>query len=406
MPQDVTSWLSKLRLDLQPDEHTAPLLSNPLRNGLLLAGIAAAVTSQPLPGIHQPVNTLAAARSNLLVAAARLGLLSSGFAAAAAAAVLERDRFEALAASSSASAPHHQHHPYGLRGHGALRARSSSPGRLMAVGGAAGCSPVRIQRAPSSSGSNNCCYGGGGSGTSPLKQLRGRSHSRSRSRSPNPCSYKGSSCGGGGCAGLTLDDVERCGCFAAVATGPGVSPATSAHWEPAGRLLHEQGAGDSSVLSSPASSCCCDCWACAHLQGTVLEHGVLELLEMCVAGDTSCMWGLLYALQQVFPVVPAAAGKPQPGSPTKQQQLKAQGDGVSARKPGAASTRGVHGVSGSAGNKHSLRPDRGSASGPGAAGASSSSQHNSNSGCITVQPLQGPSWRSFQLPYNAAELAE
>lgn len=178
-----------------------------------------------------------------------------------------------------------------------------------------------------------------------------------------------------------LDSASTCRCLLVVATGPGLagSCAQEQPWQ-------QQGCGElASVLCSPASSCCCDCWACQQLQGSVLEHAVLQLLELTLAGDTSCMWGVLYALQQAYPVVPSS--RQGPASPVR-------GAG------GAARGRAKQGRTGSPQKQQARQlqqqQEEEQQSAAGASGA--------GSGRITVQPLQGPSWRRFQLPYTAAEL--
>jgi hypothetical protein len=359
--QDVCLWLSKLRLDVLPEEYTAPLLSNPLRNGLLLAGVAAAVTQQPLPGIHQPVTTLAAARDNLLTAAARLNLVSAQFACAAAVAAAQQDKDQALGAlgpsprqgSASCDSP-------GFRG---LRARS----------GARFSSPVRTR----------------GRRSSPVQERSYRS--RSCSVSPNRA-YQGGLYSGSGCTGIGLDTNSSCGCFAVVAAGPGVHGLTSgvatAHQRQQVHRRQQQQHGElASLLCGPASSCGCDCWACQQLQGSVLEHAVLQLLELVMAGDTSCVWGLLYALQQAYPVV---------------QCISSQGPPSPVKKPGSAAGRARQASS----SPQKLQQQQHL----GAAGADkdsgSAAGDVSSAGCIVVEPLQGPSWRGFQLPYTAAELTK
>jgi len=374
--QDITSWLSRLRLDLLPDEPSQPLLNNPLRNGLLLAGIAAGVTRQPLPGIHQPVKSLAAARANLLKAASHLSLVCSSFAAAAAAAAAQRDKDEALKGQASASSLTGQ----GLAVHG-------SPGFRAGSGGTLPGSPLRGR---ARSGLTSCS-----SSSSPLKAFeQQRSHSGSRNGSPNRSGLgqRDSRCGSYG--GVLLDVTSNsCQCFTVVAAGPGAQSL-------AGEPVHL--ADEASVLCGPASSCGCDCWACQQLDGTVLEHAVLQLLELVIAGDLSCIWGLLYALQQSFPVArtghrassptkaaSAAASKAtsadtMPSNPAKdhqqqrQQKLQVPGKEKQGSSCGVAGRKGSEGVGLKCGG---------------------------SSGCV-VQPLQGPSWRSFLLPYTADELQE
>lgn len=413
-------WLCKLRLDLLPDEHTQPLLSNPLRNGLLLAGIAAAVTAQPLPGIHQPTKTLASARNNLLTAASHLGLISGRFAQSAAAAAAQRDKDEALApkclpgASSSSSRVQSTTGSPGFKA-GAAGARVLLPG---------GSSPVR--RRARSTGMLAGSFCGSSSSISPTRERsRHSSHHHHRNNnsssacvSPNRSYSHFSSSSGSrldsGWGGLMLDTSTSCDCFVSVAAGPGVHSlsdgVSGSDWGGAGR----HGGGDdpapSSLLCAPASDCGCDCWACQVLDGTVLEHAVLQLLELVVAGDNSCMWGLLYALQQAFPVVPsthslssspqrrvgggasaAASGKGRQAHssqakppPPQQQQRAVQGEGRQRSSHGDKAKQGTDSSQGTVGCVQ------------GAGGG----------GCIVVQPLQGASWRRFQLPYTAQELQE
>lgn len=386
--QDVCEWLSRMRLDLLPEEPSQPLLLNPLRNGLLLAGIAAALTLQPLSGIFQPVSTLAAARANLLAAAARLGMVSTRFACSAAAAAARRDKEEALGMQGSSDSrpclwvvkdpPGSQ---FGQRGptRGVVGLRS--PVRCAGVrGSSAASSPVR-QSCRSRSASPYRCY----------------SYQRAGGYPARP---------GSGGNGLVLDPGSTCACFVVAATGPAgvqgiMGDGGSSQHLPGGQHYHQhqyqQQQQQLVGLCGPASSCCCCCWACQQLEGTVLEHAVLQLLELVMAGDTSCMWGLLYALQQAFPVVPdhprmcSPARRQlspcrQPVRPQQQQQQQAAQEG---RGPGRQ---------GGAGAAATAAAARG---GGGAGGLLSSS-----GACTVVQPLQGPSWRTFQLPYTAAELKE
>jgi hypothetical protein len=397
--QDVSSWLSRMRLDLLPEELTAPLLSNPLRNGLLLAGIAAAVTQQPLHGICQPVTTLAAARSNLMVAAAALGLVSPAFAAAAAAAAARRDQADAHTAAQD---------PGGLR-QGCAGQGLSPDARPGFKGSVGSSSPVRGR-----------CHS---SSRSPV-----RGGPRSLSGSPTR-GYPGSRTADS-CSGMALDGSNSCWCFAAVATGPG-----GLHSSMVGAWGHGSHDGRGTepaapVLCDPASSCCCGCWACQQLSGTVLEHAVLQLLEFVLVGDTSCMWGLLYALQQAFPVMLGMdVHNPRAKSPAHAADARVAGRARQAPSGDTVQQQQQQGPSSGAstGTGQSVKPQQHSVKAPGlgtAAGAvkasgtklgsgvprgthsSSGGSSGSSSGCVVVQPLQGPNWRSFLLPYTAGELQE
>ncbi|KAF5839199.1 hypothetical protein DUNSADRAFT_1336 [Dunaliella salina] len=73
--RDTRQWLSSLSLDLLPEEETAPMLENPLRNGVLLCDVAAAVTGAPIPDATCEPPDQQAARSNILLALDHLGLL-------------------------------------------------------------------------------------------------------------------------------------------------------------------------------------------------------------------------------------------------------------------------------------------------------------------------------------------
>jgi len=73
--RDTRHWLSSLSLDLLPEEETAPMLENPLRNGVLLCDVAAAVTGAPIPNATCEPPDQQAARSNILLALDHLGLL-------------------------------------------------------------------------------------------------------------------------------------------------------------------------------------------------------------------------------------------------------------------------------------------------------------------------------------------
>jgi hypothetical protein len=183
--QDIHAWLCGLHLGRLLEQHLQqpqqPLLANPMCNGLLLAGIAEAVSqhhSQPLATIPQrPVTDLAAARGNLLAAASRLGMVSGGFAAAAGAVAAARDRAVA-GGSGAASSP--------LAERGREWRSIASTGRSSPLGG-------ERRTAPS---------------------LGGRSPSRSR-RSPGRGSYAAA------CVCFTATAAAATGAcgFAAVATG-------------------------------------------------------------------------------------------------------------------------------------------------------------------------------------------
>jgi hypothetical protein len=111
-----------------------------------------------------------------------------------------------------------------------------------------------------------------------------------------------------------------------------------------------------------------------------LEHAVLQLLELTLAGDTSCMWGLLYALQQAYPVVPDS-----------------QQGAASPVRGAAGAARGTAKQRRNGSPQKQLQQEEQQQQSAAAAGAA-------GSGRVTVQPMQGPSWRSFKLPYTAAEL--
>jgi hypothetical protein len=382
--QDVCEWLSRMRLDLLPEEPSQPLLLNPLRNGLLLAGIAAALTLQPLSGIFQPVSTLAAARANLLAAAARLGMVSTRFACSAAAAAARRDKEEALGMQgSSDNRPCLWVDKDSPRSKGGLM--RGPTGGLVGLRSPVWCAGVR----------------GSSAASSPVRQ-----GCRSRSASPNRC-YSYQRAGGyaarpgSGGNGLALDPGSTCGCFVVAATGPAgvhgmMGDGGPSQHLPSGQSQHQHQFQQQQVgLCGPASSCCCGCWACQQLEGTVLEHAVLQLLELVMAGDTSCMWGLLYALQQAFPVIP---DDPRMCSPVRRQQSSPCRQPVRAQHQQQQEGRG-HGRQGGAGAAAAAAA---TARGGGAAGGLLSS----SSACTVVQPLQGPSWRTFQLLYTAAELKE
>jgi hypothetical protein len=122
------------------------------------------------------------------------------------------------------------------------------------------------------------------------------------------------------------------------------------------------------------SGCDCGCSLCANLAGagSVTDHAVLGLLERVLAGDSSCMWGLLHALQQVFPVAPPPA--------------------AAAAAGGGAATQRAAGCQAAAGQ-------RGSATGPQLLVPAAP-----RCGVVTVQPLQGASWRQCVLSCSAADL--
>ncbi|GIL82243.1 hypothetical protein Vretifemale_11156, partial [Volvox reticuliferus] len=72
-------WLDDLGLAVSPTEESLPLLDNPLRNGLLLAALAARVVGSPLPTgvVTAPPRDVRSARTNILCALDHLGLLAA-----------------------------------------------------------------------------------------------------------------------------------------------------------------------------------------------------------------------------------------------------------------------------------------------------------------------------------------
>jgi hypothetical protein len=282
--------------------------------------------------------------------------------------------------------------------------QGSGPNPHSGFNGSLGSSPVR-RRCHSSS-------------RSPV-----RGCSRSRSVSPNR-SYPGGRAADS-CCGMALDGSNTCGCFVAVATGPGgLHSSMAGTWGPGAQdSTHSDPAAP--VLCDPASSCCCGCWVCQQLAGTVLEHAVLQLLEFVLVGDTSCMWGLLYALQQAFPVVlgsslsspcaksPAraadagASGRARQGHIGVTAQQRQQGPRSSSSSTGTAqAVKPQHSVQGSGAEAVKASGAKQGLGVPNRTNSSSSSSGGCSSACIVVQPLQGPSWRSFLLPYSAVELQE
>jgi hypothetical protein len=323
--QDVLDWLSKLRLDLVPSELSTSLLRHPIRNGLLLAGVAAALTGESLSAVACPVKSLAAARGNLLRAAAHLGMIGSSFAtAAAAAAAAKQDQ----AAAAAAAAP-----AVGGRSRSCSRDRSGS--RSVSPCREHGwCASVEWWQLP---GGQQGCSG--------------------RDISPGRNNRNSSSCT---TAADAKDGAAVCECFYAAAA------ATAA-----GGI---QGSVAGLQILTATGTCCCSCWCCTLLEGkgSMLEHAVLQLLEQVLAGDGISMWGLLYALQQRWPVpLSAAPFTSQAGLAIRQlqrrRQMQQQLHLQQRRQQGAAGTRG-----------------RGS--------------------LVTVQPHTGPCWRTFQMPCSAQEL--
>ncbi|GIL67138.1 hypothetical protein Vafri_20588, partial [Volvox africanus] len=72
-------WLDELGLAVTSAEESLPLLDNPLRNGLLLAALAARVVGSPLPNgvVTDPPRDVRSARTNILCALDHLGLLAA-----------------------------------------------------------------------------------------------------------------------------------------------------------------------------------------------------------------------------------------------------------------------------------------------------------------------------------------
>jgi hypothetical protein len=391
-----------LRLDLLPGEASASLLSNPIRNGLLLACIAAALTGQSLTAVAQPVRDIPTARYNLLRAVAHLGMIGVEFAAGAAAVAAEADREDALQAGS----------PDQL-GHAAAAA---------AGGGAS--SPTFRSR---------CC-------THSRSRSRSRSRGRrqhSRSRSPNRRPDNSSSTDQLALAIMPDRNVSsaavsklhvRDGPLAIIDAAAAAAAAQHACASPRARrqrrLQQQQqgspetwpdwrqqragsptlGPGDllqticCDCFSAAAAgscderscSCSCCCWGCSMLPGgTVLEHAMFQLLEAVLAGDAGAMWGLLYSLQQRCPAPGPTAARSRSskaaGSLQRQKAAAAPHAAVSSQAlvvsaPAAAAAEAMPGGAGFAG-------------------------FGCGSSLLTVRPLVGPSWRCFKLPYSAHDLS-
>lgn len=394
--QDIAAWLGKLRLDLLPGEATAPLLSNPVRNGLLLGAIAAALTGQTLTAVAQPVNDIPTARYNLLRAAGHLGMVSVCFAAEAAAAAAENDREDALRASSPEVGT------AGAAGAGVASGSPTSRGRSRSKSrsrsrGAEGRSSKSCSTEQSSSKSRK-------SHLSPTPSAR---------RTPGAAAVDGAAFGstiGGALGSLTPEAVGINAVAAAVATRACMSPRLRRrrrlqqqhhqHFPEPGRDWRQQrscsptaapgglltslccecfaaaAAGGCSVIGSSAEAgmgCSCSCWCCETLPGgTVLEHAVFQLLEAVLAGDSGAMWGLLYALQQRCPA-PATARQQLLQQQRRKQQQGEDNGGISSTHQEEGAAPAVLGYS-------------------------------SGTGLVSVKPLVGPSWRGLKLPYSAEEM--
>eukprot|EP00198_Chlamydomonas_reinhardtii_P010404 XP_001699741.1 predicted protein [Chlamydomonas reinhardtii] len=77
--RETRHWLEDLGLMVSHVEEAAPLLDNPLRNGLLLAALAVRLTGMPLPAgvLTDPPRDVRSARTNVLCAVDHLGLLAA-----------------------------------------------------------------------------------------------------------------------------------------------------------------------------------------------------------------------------------------------------------------------------------------------------------------------------------------
>ncbi|KAG2493167.1 hypothetical protein HYH03_008589 [Edaphochlamys debaryana] len=129
--RETRHWLEDLSLRVSPAEEAAPLLDNPLRNGVLLAALAARLVGAPLPAgvLTVPPRDVRSARTNILGALDHLGLLAAPWAPPADAEL--RARAEAAAAELAAAAAV-------IGGAGTGRSRSPSPARNTGAPSAAG----------------------------------------------------------------------------------------------------------------------------------------------------------------------------------------------------------------------------------------------------------------------------
>ncbi|EFJ46337.1 hypothetical protein VOLCADRAFT_93166 [Volvox carteri f. nagariensis] len=82
LERETRQWLDDMGLTVTPAEESLPLLDNPLRNGLLLAALAACLAGSPLPAgvVTDPPRDVRSARTNILCALDHLGLLAAPWA--------------------------------------------------------------------------------------------------------------------------------------------------------------------------------------------------------------------------------------------------------------------------------------------------------------------------------------
>ncbi|KAG2436334.1 hypothetical protein HXX76_006643 [Chlamydomonas incerta] len=133
--RETRHWLEDLGLMVSPVEEAAPLLDNPLRNGLLLAALAVRLTGTPLPTgvLTDPPRDMRSARTNILCAVDHLGLLAAPWAPPAS--EEQRARAESAASDLAAAAA--------AIGSGNGRSRSPSPSRSGANMGSSGIIAIK-----------------------------------------------------------------------------------------------------------------------------------------------------------------------------------------------------------------------------------------------------------------------
>ncbi|KAG2454521.1 hypothetical protein HYH02_000368 [Chlamydomonas schloesseri] len=131
--RETRHWLEDVGLMVSPAEEAAPLLDNPLRNGLLLASLAVRLTGTPLPAgvLTDPPRDVRSARTNILCAVDHLGLLAAPWAPP----TNEEQRVRAEAAASDLAAA--------AAAIGTGRSRSPSPSHSGANMGSSGIIAIK-----------------------------------------------------------------------------------------------------------------------------------------------------------------------------------------------------------------------------------------------------------------------
>ena len=301
--RDLWQWLGTLRVQLLQEEAVAPLLSNPLRNGLLYCDLAAVLTGVPVSGALAKPKDLSAARGNIVRALMHLGLIGQmcGMGALKAARAESMARAAAAASASSQlsspmSSPRSSPRSSRLNGTGSSFSRPGSSRPGMAGGNVwggqnAGCRDERWSDQGIGYPNSPRQWG-----TSPRA---GRQHQWSQGDGGN---------GPHEDLGITL--------------GPELSTAILG--------AANGGGGGGGVLRSFCSSAATlressSCYS--RVQGSAVEQQLLGVVEGALKGEGSCVWGLLSGLRTHFPHAGSAAR-------AQQQERRRQHEEVLERRKG------------------------------------------------------------------------